>query len=154
MFIPVLLKRETSQKLASNEPLGINEMTDSDLDFNKLNGLVPAIIQDAGTRDVLMVGFMNDEAFAKTRETGSVVFFSRSRNRLWLKGESSGHKLQVVSISTDCDRDALLICVKPLGPGVCHEGYESCFFRTWQNEQWFINSEKVFSPEQVYGEKS
>lgn len=129
-------------------------MTDSDLDFNKLNGLVPAIIQDAKTRDVLMVGFMNDEALAKTRETGSVVFFSRSRNRLWLKGESSGHKLQVVSISTDCDRDALLICVESLGPGVCHEGYESCFFRTWQNEQWFINSEKVFSPEQVYGEKS
>ena len=124
------------------------------VDFKKLNGLVPAVIQDSKTLEVLMVGFMNDEALVKTRETSYVVFFSRSRNQLWLKGESSGHKLQVVSIKTDCDRDTILVLVNPLGPGVCHEGYESCFFRTWQSDQWKINSEKVFSPETVYGAKS
>ena len=124
------------------------------VDFKKLNGLVPAVIQDSKTLEVLMVGFMNDEALVKTRETGYVVFFSRSRNQLWLKGESSGHKLQVVSIKTDCDRDTILVLVNPLGPGVCHEGYESCFFRTWQDDQWKINSEKVISPETVYGAKS
>ena len=124
------------------------------VDFKKLNGLVPAVIQDSKTLEVLMVGFMNDEALVKTRETGYVVFFSRSRNQLWLKGESSGHKLQVVSIKTDCDRDTILVLVNPLGPGVCHEGYEGCFFRTWQSDQWKINSEKVFSPETVYGAKS
>ena len=124
-----------------------------EIDFEKLDGLVPAVIQDSKTRQVLMLGFMNNQALAMTRETGSVVFFSRSRNRIWLKGESSGHKLNVVSISTDCDRDTLLILVEPIGPGVCHEGYESCFFRTWQDDQWQINSEKVFSPETVYGAK-
>ena len=124
------------------------------VDFKKLNGLVPAVIQDSKTLEVLMVGFMNDEALVKTRETGYVVFFSRSRNQLWLKGESSGHKLQVVSIKTDCDRDTILVLVNPLGSGVCHEGYESCFFRTWQDDHWKINSEKVFSPETVYGAKS
>ena len=124
------------------------------VDFKKLNGLVPAVIQDSKTLEVLMVGFMNDEALAKTLEIGNVVFFSRSRNQLWLKGESSGHKLQVVSIKTDCDGDTILVLVDPLGPGVCHEGYESCFFRTWQNDQWKINSEKVFSPETVYGANS
>ena len=123
------------------------------IDFEKLDGLVPAVIQDSKTRQVLMLGFMNNQALAMTRETGSVVFFSRSRNRIWLKGESSGHKLNVVSISTDCDRDTLLILVEPIGPGVCHEGYESCFFRTWQDDQWQINSEKVFSPETVDGAK-
>ncbi len=125
-----------------------------EIDFEKLDGLVPAVIQDSQTRQVLMLGFMNNQALEMTRETGCVVFFSRSRNRLWLKGESSGHKLNVVSISTDCDHDTLLILVEPIGPGVCHEGYESCFFRTWQDDQWQINSEKVFSPETVYGAKS
>lgn len=126
----------------------------NEIDFEKLGGLVPVVIQDSKTLHVLMLGFMNDQALEMTRETGCVVFFSRSRNRIWLKGESSGHKLNVVSISTDCDRDTLLILVEPLGPGVCHEGYESCFFRTWQESDWTINSEKVFSPENVYGGKS
>ena len=76
-----------------------------------------------------MVGFMNDEAFRKTCETGFVTFYSRSRNKLWMKGESSGHRLVVKEISTDCDDDSLLVKVEALGPGVCHEGYESCFFR-------------------------
>src|ERR1043166_3163525 len=100
-----------------------------ELDFTKLDGLVAAVIQDWKTGRVLMVGFMNEESFRMTVETGNAVFYSRSRNKLWLKGESSGHKLVVKEISTDCDRDALLLKVEAQGPGVCHEGYASCFFR-------------------------
>src|SRR5271165_4104050 len=100
-----------------------------ELDFSKLDGLVAAVIQGATSGRVLMVGFMNDEAFRKTVETGYAVFYSRSRNKLWLKGETSGHRLVVKEISTDCDRDAVLLKVDALGPGVCHEGYESCFVR-------------------------
>src|SRR5690606_28858233 len=106
------------------------------LDFSKLDGLVPAVIQDAASGRVLMVGFMNEEAFAKTIETGNAVFYSRSRNKLWLKGESSGHKLVVKEISTDCDRDTVLVKVEALGPGVCHEGYQSCFFRKLDGGEW------------------
>src|SRR5262245_53927870 len=108
------------------------------LDFTKLDGLLPAVVQDASTGRVLMVGFMNDEAFRKTLETGCAVFFSRSRNKLWLKGETSGHRLVVKEISTDCDQDAVLLKVDALGPGVCHEGYESCFFRTLEDGFWMI----------------
>lgn len=96
------------------------------VDFSKLNGLVPAIIQDATTQKVLMLGFMNEESLAKTQETGLVCFFSRSKNRLWTKGEESGHFLNVVSIKEDCDQDTLLIQVHPVGP-VCHMGWDTCF---------------------------
>ena len=88
-----------------------------ELDFNKLGGLLPAIVQDASTGRVLMLGFMNAEAFQKTLETGCAVFYSRSRNKLWLKGETSGHRLMVKEISTDCDLDAVLVKVEALGPG-------------------------------------
>src|ERR1700724_1030728 len=100
-----------------------------DLDFTKLDGLLPAVIQDAGSGEVLMLGFMNQEAYAATRASGEVTFFSRSRNKLWRKGEQSGHVLRVREMRVDCDVDALLIRVDALGPGVCHEGYRSCFFR-------------------------
>ena len=96
------------------------------LDFSKLNGLVPAIIQDEKTNIVLMLGFMNAEALEKTKETGKVTFFSRTKNRLWTKGEESGNFLNVVSIKEDCDHDTLLIKAKPVGP-VCHEGWDTCF---------------------------
>jgi len=96
------------------------------LDYSKLNGLVPAIIQDFKTGKVLMLGFMNEEAFAKTRETGQVCFFSRTKNRLWTKGEESGNFLNVVSIKEDCDHDTLLIQANPVGP-VCHMGWDTCF---------------------------
>ena len=96
------------------------------LDYSKLNGLVPAIIQDAKTGKVLMLGFMNEEAFAKTQETGQVCFFSRTKQRLWTKGEESGHFLNVVSIKEDCDQDTLLIQANPVGP-VCHMGWDTCF---------------------------
>lgn len=98
-----------------------------DLDFEKEGGLVPAVIQDLVSRRVLMVGFMNEEAFRRTVETGFATFYSRSRKKLWLKGESSGHRLVVKRISTDCDQDCVLVEVEALGPGVCHDGYESCF---------------------------
>jgi phosphoribosyl-ATP pyrophosphohydrolase/phosphoribosyl-AMP cyclohydrolase len=96
------------------------------LDFDKMSGLIPAIIQDNRTGKVLMLGFMNREALAKTCETGKVTFFSRTKNRLWTKGEESGHFLQVVSMTEDCDRDTLLIKVDPAGP-VCHTGNDTCF---------------------------
>jgi phosphoribosyl-ATP pyrophosphohydrolase/phosphoribosyl-AMP cyclohydrolase len=100
------------------------------MDYSKLNGLVPAVIQDDATRDVLMVGFMNDEAFARTRDTGFVTFFSRTRGALWTKGETSGNRLAVVSIAADCDDDSLLVRVRRLGSGnVCHTGERSCFFK-------------------------
>src|SRR5437773_12061065 len=124
-----------------------------DLDFNKLNGLVTAVIQDHKTARVLMVGFMNEEAFRKTVETGRVTFFSRSRNKLWLKGETSGHFLVVKEIATDCDRDALLLRVEALGPGVCHEGYRSCFFRRLEDGAWSVSEPRAYDPEAVYGGK-
>jgi phosphoribosyl-ATP pyrophosphohydrolase/phosphoribosyl-AMP cyclohydrolase len=96
------------------------------LDFNKMNGLIPAIIQDKQTNKVLMLGFMNEEALLKTQETGKVTFFSRTKNRLWTKGEESGNFLNVVSITEDCDQDTLLIKVNPEGP-VCHTGSDTCF---------------------------
>lgn len=98
------------------------------MDFSKLNGLVPAVVQDAESSEVLMVGFMNEDALARTRETGFVTFFSRSRNELWTKGETSGNRLQVASLLTDCDDDTVLVKVKRLGDGnVCHTGARSCF---------------------------
>lgn len=124
----------------------------TDLDFDKLNGLLAVVIQDAETQRVLMVGFMNAESYARTLETGFVVFFSRSRNKLWMKGETSGHTLQVVAMATDCDRDALLITVKANGPGVCHEGFESCFSRTRVNNNWIVSDPQTFSPTDVYSD--
>lgn len=96
------------------------------LDFEKTGGLIPAIIQDNSTNKVLMLGYMDEEALAKTQETGKVTFFSRTKNRLWTKGEESGNFLSVVSIKEDCDKDTLLIKVNPAGP-VCHTGSDTCF---------------------------
>src|ERR1700688_4119632 len=122
-----------------------------ELDFKKLDGLVATVIQDAASGRVLMVGFMNEEAFQKTIETGFVTFYSRSRNKLWMKGESSGHKLVVKEIFTDCDRDAVLVKVEALGPGVCHEGYESCFFRRLEDGEWNVSEPRTYDPKAVYG---
>jgi len=124
------------------------------LDFSKLDGLIAAVIQDHITGRVLMVGFMNEEAFRNTVETGFATFYSRSRNKLWLKGETSGHRLVVKEIATDCDRDALLIKVEALGPGVCHEGYESCFFRKLDNGAWVESEARAYDPASVYGSNS
>src|ERR1700746_4052022 len=125
------------------------------LDFAKSDGLITSVIQDHVSGRVLMVGFMNEEAFRKTVETGYATFFSRSRNKLWLKGENSGHRLVVKDIATDCDQDALLIRVEALGPGVCHEGYKSCFFRRLSDSGTpEAVAERVFDPGAVYRKDS
>jgi phosphoribosyl-AMP cyclohydrolase len=98
------------------------------LDFEKMDGLLPAVVQDGRDGDVLMVGFMNREAMQQTMEKGYVTFFSRTRGKLWMKGESSGNRLRLISAYTDCDRDTLLLRVEVEGPGVvCHRGTRSCF---------------------------
>ncbi len=121
------------------------------LNFAKTDGLIPALIQDHLTQRVLMVGFMNAEAFQKTIETGAVTFFSRSRRKLWTKGETSGHRLLVKSIQTDCDEDTLLIGVEAHGPGVCHNGYQSCFYRTLRDGAWVETEKPAYDPNTVYG---
>ena len=125
--------------------------TNISVDFSKSGGLVPAIIQDHRSGEVLMLGFMNAQSLAETQLSGEVVFFSRSRNKLWKKGESSGHLLKLRELLLDCDADALLILVEPLGPGVCHEGYRSCFFRRVdQSGSAIIAAEKTFDPSTIY----
>jgi phosphoribosyl-AMP cyclohydrolase len=123
--------------------------------FEKYNGLVPAIVQDHASGDVLMLGFMNEEALAETQRTRQAVFFSRSRNKLWRKGESSGHLLNVVELRVDCDSDTLLLRVQAIGPGVCHEGYRSCFYRTLENNGTAtVTEERAFDPSEIYGSGS
>ena len=121
------------------------------LKFDKATGLLPAIVQEAGTGKVLMLGFMNAESFEKTLTTGCVTFFSRSRNKLWVKGESSGHVLKVSDIRVDCDADAVLVVAEQLGPGTCHEGYHSCFFRRVEDGKLVIAEPRAFDPDAVYG---
>jgi phosphoribosyl-ATP pyrophosphohydrolase/phosphoribosyl-AMP cyclohydrolase len=126
------------------------------IDFSKLNGLVPAIIQDIQTNKVLMLGFMNEEALQKTIETGKATFFSRTKNRLWTKGEESGNFLNVVEIFPDCDNDTLLIKVNPVGP-TCHTGSDTCWDEANRNDiqflsylQDFIAKRKETKPEGSY----
>jgi phosphoribosyl-ATP pyrophosphohydrolase/phosphoribosyl-AMP cyclohydrolase len=114
-----------------------------ELDFDKMNGLVPAIIQDAETAKVLMLGFMNREAFNKTMETGKVTFFSRTKNRLWTKGEESGNFLNVVSVKADCDNDTLLVQVNPVGP-VCHKGTDTCWGEKNEEPVMFLKTLQKF----------
>jgi phosphoribosyl-AMP cyclohydrolase len=120
--------------------------------FAKTGGIVPAVVQDERNGDVLMLGFMNRDALAETQRTREVVFYSRSRNRLWKKGESSGHVLKVREVLVDCDADAVLVRVELIGPGVCHEGYRSCFFRRLDPDgRASVVAERTFEPERVYG---
>lgn len=115
------------------------------------NGLIPAIIQDWKTGQVLMMAWMNRDSLARTVQTDKTHFFSRSRNKLWLKGESSGHVQHVKSLATDCDQDVLLVKVEQVG-AACHEGYQSCFFRELAADQgeWKVVGTKLFDPEKVY----
>jgi phosphoribosyl-AMP cyclohydrolase len=124
------------------------------LDFEKSGGLVTAVVQDHATGRVLMVGYMNQEAFESTVKTGFVTFYSRSRQKLWMKGESSGHRLVVKQLAADCDLDAVLVQVEALGPGVCHEGYQSCFFRRLEDGEWKVADARAYDPREVYGDKS
>ncbi len=108
------------------------------IDFKKMEGLIPAVVQDVFTGKVLMVGYMNEAALAKTKESGRVTFFSRSKNRLWTKGETSGNFLELVSMQEDCDGDAILVKAKPLGP-VCHTGSDTCFEESNSSQTAFID---------------
>ena len=123
------------------------------IDFDKAGGLVPAVAQDADTGEVLMLAWMNREAFEETVRTGRAVYFSRSRNKLWRKGEESGHVQEVRGVFVDCDADTVLLKVKQIGGAACHEGYKSCFFRELSGAGLRVVAEKVFDPKAVYGKK-
>ncbi len=122
-------------------------------DFSKNGGLVAAIAQDAETGEVLMIAYMNAEAYAQTLATGQAVYFSRSRNRLWRKGEESGHVQQVRQVYVDCDGDAVLLKVHQVGGAACHTGYRTCFYRQVTPEGLQVVGQRVFDPEQVYGRR-
>src|SRR2546421_5646685 len=120
------------------------------LDFDKAGGLIPAIAQDADTGQVLMMAWMNREAYEETLRTGRACYFSRSRGRLWRKGEESGNVQEVREVYLDCDADTILLKVKQNGGAACHEGYASCFFRRVEGDQLQVVGERVFDPKQVY----
>ncbi len=125
-----------------------------ELDFSKdKNGLLPAVVQDHATGQVLMLAYINELAWQKTLETGKAHYWSRSRNALWLKGESSGHVQLIKEILVDCDQDTVVFQVEQLGGAACHKGYHSCFFRKVAGEQLVIHGKLVFDPEEVYGKK-
>jgi phosphoribosyl-AMP cyclohydrolase len=119
-------------------------------DFDKSGGLIPAIAQDADSGQVLMVAWMNCEAYAETLQTGRACYFSRSRNKLWRKGEESGHVQEVRGVFLDCDADTVLLKVKQIGGAACHEGYASCFFRQVTPDGVTVVGERVFDPKAVY----
>lgn len=127
---------------------------DQMIDFDKLGGLLPVIAQDDTTGEVLMMAYMNPEAFAETLRTGRVCYFSRSRNRLWRKGEESGNVQELRGAYLDCDADTLLVKVRQIGGAACHEGYPSCFFRRIEGEELNVIAQRVFNPEDVYNQKS
>ncbi|MCE5302498.1 MAG: phosphoribosyl-AMP cyclohydrolase [Planctomycetaceae bacterium] len=132
-------------------------MSDSDAtgpDFARgQDGLLPAIAQDAATGEVLMMAYMNAESYAETLATGRAVYFSRSRKKLWRKGEESGNVQQVRAIYVDCDRDTILLSVEQIGGAACHEGYKSCFFRQVTPDGFKVVGHRVFDPAVVYGKK-
>jgi len=123
-----------------------------ELNFEKGSGLIPVIAQDASSGDILMMAYMNRDAFIKTIETGIVHYFSRSRNKLWKKGETSGNIQKVKEIRVDCDSDCLLIKIQQIGDAACHTGYKSCFYRKLQDDKLVISGEKIFDPKDKYGD--
>ena len=123
-----------------------------EIDFKKGQGLIPAIIQDAKTNEVLMLGYMNHESWEKTLEIRKASFWSRSRNKLWIKGEISGHVQEIKEIYLDCDGDTLLLKVEQVGGAACHTGHRSCFHHRYEKDKWKVVGERVFDPKEVYGE--
>ncbi|KUJ95728.1 MAG: phosphoribosyl-AMP cyclohydrolase [Desulfonauticus sp.] len=120
-------------------------------DFSKGNGLIPAIVQDVETREVLMLAYVNEEAWEKTLQTKEAHYYSRSRKKIWHKGESSGHVQKIKEIRLDCDLDTILYVVEQVGGAACHEGYKSCFFRRVKEQgELEVCAEKVFDPKEVY----
>jgi phosphoribosyl-AMP cyclohydrolase len=123
-----------------------------ELDFSKSpDGLIPAIAQDWETGDVLMLAYINREAWQKTLETGVATYWTRSRQKLWVKGESSGHVQKIKEILVDCDLDTVVFKVEQVGGAACHEGYRSCFFRRADKDRLEVTGERVFDPDEVYG---
>ena len=120
------------------------------LDFSKTGGMIPAIAQDAKTGEVLMLAYMNEEAFNETLKTGKAVYFSRSRNKLWRKGEESGHFQIVRELFIDCDADTVLVKVEQIGGAACHEGFSSCFFRKLIDGKTEVIGSRIFDPSKVY----
>ena len=120
------------------------------IDFDKAGGLVPAVAQDADSGEVLMLAWMNREAYEETLRTRRACYFSRSRNKLWRKGEESGHIQEVKEVLVDCDADTILLKVRQVGDAACHEGYKSCFFRRVEPEGLRVVGQRVFDPKQVY----
>ncbi|MBF0286822.1 MAG: phosphoribosyl-AMP cyclohydrolase [SAR324 cluster bacterium] len=122
------------------------------LDFEKQNGLIPVIAQDSETQEVLMLAYVNEEAFEKTLETGKAHYYSRSRDKLWMKGESSGHTQEIKEILVDCDEDTLVFKIHQVGGAACHVGYNTCFYRRLEGDKTMTltKTEKVFDPEKVY----
>jgi phosphoribosyl-AMP cyclohydrolase len=123
------------------------------IDFDKMGGLIPAIIQDHETNDVLMVAFMDEKTLNNTLRDGKTWFYSRSRNKYWMKGEESGNTQDVMEVYTDCDADTVVIKVKQNGPAACHTGNRSCFYVKWEDDQWVEHSNPLFDPDEVYKKK-
>jgi len=123
---------------------------DFKLDFSKGKGLIPAIAQDFNTGEVLMLAYMNQASFDETLSSGKATYFSRSRQSLWKKGETSGHVQQVKEIRVDCDQDTILLKVEQVGGAACHKGYKSCFFKRIENRELTIVEKRVFDPDTVY----
>lgn len=122
-----------------------------ELNFAKsADGLIPAVAQDAETGEVLMLAYINREEWNQTLETGKATYWSRSRNKLWVKGESSGNIQEILEILVDCDLDTVVFKVKQIGDAACHKGYRSCFFRRVENDKLQLIGERVFDPDQVY----
>ena len=120
------------------------------LDFKKGDGLIPIIAQDAKTGEILMLAYMNKEAWGKTLKTGKATYFSRSRNMVWVKGETSGHTQIVREILVDCDNDTILLKIEQNGKGACHNGYKSCFYQKVEGNKLIIKGKKTFEPKDVY----
>lgn len=121
-----------------------------EIDFNKGDGIVPVIAQDYVTGDVLMMAYMNSEAFKLSQSTGYAHYWSRSKKRIWKKGETSGHVQEIKEIYVDCDNDTLLVKVIQIGEAACHEGYRSCFFRRIEGDKTIIETSRLFDPSDIY----
>jgi phosphoribosyl-AMP cyclohydrolase len=121
------------------------------LDFDKMGGLLPAIVQDAASGEVLMLAFMNPEAWERTLATGEAHYFSRTRNRIWHKGDTSGNVQRVREIFLDCDQDTVLLKVEQIGGAACHTGHRSCFYRRRRGSGWEQVGSPIFDPKEVYG---
>ena len=122
----------------------------TELDFAKMGGLIPAIVQDAASGEVLMLAFMDPRAWELTLKTGEAHYYSRTRNKVWRKGETSGHVQRVKAVYLDCDADTVLLQVEQVGGAACHTGYRSCFYRRREGEDWQVVGSLIFDPQEVY----